>query len=369
MTAVCPGGGDRCRCFCLLLRCRYLLLLLRCLLCASAGEEHQCNECQQADCDSTFPVYGGWAGHWINHLIQGFIKIPPLYRPGMRRIAGYAGAAFFWSGQTGPVAAGSKSFAVNVLFISVCSHDFCMVPKVIGLFVICIAAISIAGCMTHSAGPAGIPTLPVSLPETTPAVTVSSAQVAECTGDADCVPAECCHPSSCTAPAAKSPCNLMCTASCEGPLDCGAGSCGCVNGTCSIIPASSTTSAIGKHTAITLRASPRRYSPVMSSTPGIGLEPVATGFGAENASFAWKTTYGQFLSWNSPDFKVNQLGDSASNHGEKLYWSFYEKPSSTASPVTITVTATDTASGHTFGSSTVTLAWEGNYSVTVKEVE
>jgi hypothetical protein len=122
-------------------------------------------------------------------------------------------------------------------------------------------------------------------------------------------------------------------------------------------------------TGITIRASPLRYTPIMSSTPGIGLEPVVTGFGADNASFAWKATYGQFLSWNSSDFAVNELGDVASNHGEKLYWSFYEKPSSTATPVTITVTATESVSGHILGSSTVTLAWEGNYSVIVKEVE
>ena len=241
--------------------------------------------------------------------------------------------------------------------------------KVIGLFVICIAAIVIAGCMMHIAEPAGITILPASLPKTTPAATASPLQVAECTRDADCVPVECCHPSGCSSIAAKQVCNLMCTASCEGPLDCGAGRCGCVNGTCSVIPAPSASSAIGKRTAITIMASPQRYSPIMSSTPGIGLEPVATGFDAGNASFVWKATYGQFLSWNSPDFKINQLGDSANNHGEKLYWSFYEKPSSTATPVTITLTATDTASGHLLGSSTVTLAWEGNTSVTVKEIE
>jgi hypothetical protein len=106
----------------------------------------------------------------------------------------------------------------------------------------------------------------------------------------------------------------------------------------------------------------------MSSTPGIGLEPVTMGF-PQDAQFTWSTTYGQFLLWNSPDFRVNQLGDTASNHGEKLYWSFIEKPASTATPVTITVTARDTGSGRVLGISTVTLEWEGNYSVTVKEAE
>lgn len=244
-----------------------------------------------------------------------------------------------------------------------------MDPNVIALLVICIAAISFAGCITPSAEPAGTTIVPVSSPQTTPAATASPVHVVECTRDADCVPAECCHPSSCTAAAAKKPCNLLCTASCEGPLDCGGGSCGCVNKKCSIIPATPASDVPHQLTAITITASPQRYSPIMSSTPGIGLEPVISGFSADNASFTWKVTYGQFLSWNSPDFKVNQLGDSTSNHGEKLYWSFIDKPSSTATPVTITVTATDTASGRLLGSSTVTLAWEGNYSVIVKTIE
>jgi hypothetical protein len=156
---------------------------------------------------------------------------------------------------------------------------------------------------------------------------------------------------------------------CSGPLDCGAGSCGCVNGKWSVVSRVSARYAPALYTDITVIASPQRYSPVMSSTPGIGLELTAVGFPPENATFAWKATYGHFLSWNSPDFRVIQLGDSATNHGEKLYWSFTDKPSSWATPVIITVTATDTASGYLLGSSTVTLVWVDNYSVIVREDE
>lgn len=122
-------------------------------------------------------------------------------------------------------------------------------------------------------------------------------------------------------------------------------------------------------TEITIKASPLKYSPIMSSTPGIGLEPVVTGFDAGNATFTWKTSYGWFLSWNAPDFRVNELGGSATNHGEKLYWSFIDRPASMETPVTITVTATDSASGRILGSSTVTLGWEDNYSVVVRDSE
>jgi hypothetical protein len=241
--------------------------------------------------------------------------------------------------------------------------------KLITLLVISIAVVSVTGCIMHSPDPAGGTFIPTSLPPYTPTATTSPGQIAECTGAADCVPAECCHPSRCISKVAQRVCTMMCTASCEGPLDCGAGTCGCVKGTCSLVPASSVSSAPEGFTGITIKASPQRYSPIMSSTPGIGLEPVTAGFSADNASFAWKATYGQFLSWNFQDFKVNQLGDSVSNHGEKLYWSFIDKPSSTTTPVWITVTAKDIASERVLGSSTVTLGWEGNYSVTVNQIE
>ncbi len=54
-----------------------------------------------------------------------------------------------------------------------------------------------------------------------------------CDTGSDCVPAQCCHPSACINKDYAPDCSAVsCTASCEGPLDCGAGSCGCVNGVC-----------------------------------------------------------------------------------------------------------------------------------------
>jgi len=59
--------------------------------------------------------------------------------------------------------------------------------------------------------------------------------ITNCESDSDCAGAECCHPTSCINKAYKEACNLGCTAVCEGPLDCGAGSCGCVNHECIVI--------------------------------------------------------------------------------------------------------------------------------------
>jgi hypothetical protein len=65
--------------------------------------------------------------------------------------------------------------------------------------------------------------------------------ITACTQDSDCVPAQCCHPTSCINKTYKEVCTVLCTQSCEGPIDCGAGHCGCVNGTCGVRPGLGTT--------------------------------------------------------------------------------------------------------------------------------
>jgi hypothetical protein len=141
---------------------------------------------------------------------------------------------------------------------------------------------------------------------------------------------------------------------------------GCAGDVCSFVPVSTTQV---RGTSLRIEASPLRYSPIMSSMPGIGLTPNATGFNASAATFSWNASYGQFLSWNAPDYKVNQLGAAASNHGGRIYWSFIESPASTAEPVVITVIAKDPASGTVLGRSTVTLSWDGDYAVTVQDIQ
>jgi len=58
-----------------------------------------------------------------------------------------------------------------------------------------------------------------------------------CTIDSQCVPAQCCHPSGCVNTLFKPACSgIFCTLECRGPLDCGAGHCGCVEGKCQVVP-------------------------------------------------------------------------------------------------------------------------------------
>jgi len=60
---------------------------------------------------------------------------------------------------------------------------------------------------------------------------------AVCFVDEDCVPISGCHPAGCVMKEnlSESVDTMICTAVCSGPLDCGAGSCGCVNNRCEVI--------------------------------------------------------------------------------------------------------------------------------------
>jgi hypothetical protein len=107
---------------------------------------------------------------------------------------------------------------------------------VVGLVLLVLAP----GCTTApsqggTATPTPVATTPVP-PTTAPPTPTPTVDRAACTANSDCVPAQCCHPTSCENKDFKGVCTLLCTMSCEGPIDCGAGHCGCVSGTCQVIP-------------------------------------------------------------------------------------------------------------------------------------
>jgi len=236
------------------------------------------------------------------------------------------------------------------------------------LLAACITLAAAAGC---TAGPPVMnvtpgPVLPS--PSLSLGLSVIPAPVQSCVTDEDCVPAQCCHPTSCINKVSKGVCNVMCTMNCAGPLDCGAGSCGCVNGTCGIARAGSAAAPVPVPVSLNLEAAPLRYSPVMSSTPGIGLTPNLTGFDVSSTDVEWNTSFGRFLTWSPPDYHVNQQGAFFINHGDKVYWSFSDMPASAGVPVVITVVARDIRTGTILGSSTVTLGWEGNSTVVVRSI-
>jgi hypothetical protein len=248
------------------------------------------------------------------------------------------------------------------------SHQRSLMTGIPALVLVCIAAVLVAGCTAPQPPVGATPTESVTLSPVVAGTSVVSPSAAQdCTRDEDCVPAGCCHPTRCIPAAEKGVCNEMCTLNCAGPLDCGAGSCGCVRGTCAVVPAGTSLPSRENKTSLRVTASPQRYSPLMSSTPGIGLTPAATGFTAADAVFSWNATQGEFLSWSAPDYTVTPLKSPVTNHGDEIYWSFTGKSASSA-PVIITVVAEDPGSGTILGTSRVTLAWDGDYAVTVQDI-
>jgi hypothetical protein len=121
--------------------------------------------------------------------------------------------------------------------------------------------------------------------------------------------------------------------------------------------------------SLRIDASPQVYSPIMSSTVGIGLTPNVSGLNTSEAEYEWTATYGRFLDWSAPNYTVNTLSEPVVNHGEKIYWSFTEAPKSPLVPVVITVTERDIASKKPLASSRLTLGWKDNMTVVVEKIE
>jgi hypothetical protein len=95
--------------------------------------------------------------------------------------------------------------------------------------------VMVSGCTSVTPPVTVSPTPTPSLPATITTVVTMPPDPQACTTDDECVPAECCHPTSCINKANKGVCTLLCTNVCQGPIDCGAGSCGCVNGKCNVV--------------------------------------------------------------------------------------------------------------------------------------
>jgi hypothetical protein len=102
------------------------------------------------------------------------------------------------------------------------------------------------------------------------------------------------------------------------------------------------------------------YTPIMSSTVGIGLIPVHTlERPAETVQFHWHTNYGYFVAWDSPDFKVKLLGPEVINNGEKIYWSYDPKEMGAEKPsVAISLQIEDAQSGQVLAGASLKIGWE-----------
>jgi hypothetical protein len=118
--------------------------------------------------------------------------------------------------------------------------------------------------------------------------------------------------------------------------------------------------------AITIRATPDRYIPLMSSTVGIRLEPVRSA--TTPVVYTWSTNYGYFVSWNETDYRVTVLNASARTTEPSIYWSYPPNDMGVGKPpvtIRLTVEAPVGTGGSSEGRETVAtgeirIGWEGN---------
>jgi hypothetical protein len=116
----------------------------------------------------------------------------------------------------------------------------------------------------------------------------------------------------------------------------------------------------------TVIASPERYSPEMSSTPGIHLTvtgvPVQYG---TTPTLIWRASAGSFLQWSPPDYRVVPFGSRYTTDGEGIYWTWYpgENQSVVEPPRVVRVRVTIQPSTGTKPQlyANLTLAWKGEW--------
>jgi len=104
------------------------------------------------------------------------------------------------------------------------------------------------------------------------------------------------------------------------------------------------------------------YSPLLSSTVGIGLTP---RYSASRTSppfrYHWRTNYGYFVRWGPPDYQVEELGPDASSEG-KVYWSYdpVEIDQRNKPEVEVAVRVRDAKTLDTWAESRLKMTWENS---------
>lgn len=138
---------------------------------------------------------------------------------------------------------------------------------------------------------------------------------------------------------------------------------GCTDTVCSALPPQSPAQDGG---LFRIDATPLRYSPLLSSTPGIRMSLNRSRMPSATVEYVWNASYGTFLSWDEPDYTVHHLGPMTINRGEPLYWTYTDSPELVKEPVLVTVTARDPLTQSVTGTAQLTLDRDGETAVIVR---
>jgi hypothetical protein len=72
---------------------------------------------------------------------------------------------------------------------------------------------------------------------------------------------------------------------------------------------------------VTINPEINKYSPMISSVPGIPLTvKFKANTGESDIKFHWVTEQGTFLSWQQVSGKISNLGKDAKINEQKIYW-------------------------------------------------
>lgn len=94
---------------------------------------------------------------------------------------------------------------------------------------------------------------------------------------------------------------------------------------------------------------------MMSSSPGIRLSAWSpSGILPPEAEYRWETSFGHFLSWEPPSYRVVPLGPVTRRGPEAVYWSYDPIPPGQDLPeVVIMLTVSDSTTGASLGHRTL----------------
>lgn len=120
---------------------------------------------------------------------------------------------------------------------------------------------------------------------------------------------------------------------------------------------------------LTIIADRHVYTPAMSSTVGIGLTP---GYPVlvdnETVAFRWKTDYGYFISWDAPDYKVNNRGQDITMGDGKIYWSYHPDDMDKEKPVVhVTLLMIEKASGRALNTTSIEIGWADKHTALFRQ--
>jgi len=113
--------------------------------------------------------------------------------------------------------------------------------------------------------------------------------------------------------------------------------------------------------SLRVKVEPSTYSPVMSSTVGIGLLPDFDRPEGEDIRIHWRADFGRFVSWKGPSYEVVPHGPDFTTGREKVYWTYDAATAPThRRPVQIEVEAIDWKTGVVLVRTGLVLVWDGD---------